>query len=155
MSLNEKMTALANAVRTKSGTTQALTLDGMTEKVNGVFSAFYSLAWGSGATTQTFYQVPFAPDIVSMQMQYGIGNLENCIGSDKNKSAVFSVEVIPGFARARKAIYGTRTPQEITSGVTVTSTADDNGTYTVSVYSAGSIFYDEQTYICMLGKKQG
>ena len=90
-----------------------------------------------------------------MQLQYGIGNLQDYIGTNKNKSAVFTVEIIPGFARARKAIYGTNTPQEITSGVTVTSVADGNGTYTVSVYAGGSTFYNKQPFICFLAKKQG
>lgn len=155
MSIKTTLTALANAVRTKSGTTGTLTLDGMTEKVNGIFSAFYTVTKGSGTATQTFYQIPFAPDIVSMQLQYGITNLKEYIGTDKNKSAVFTVEIIPGFARARKAIYETNTPQEIISGATVTSVADGNGTYTVSVYAGGSTFYDKQPFICFLAKKQG
>ena len=155
MSIKTTLTALANAVRTKSGTTGTLTLDGMTEKVNGIFSAFYTVTNGSGTATQTFYQIPFAPDIVSIQLQYGIGNLQDYIGTNKNKSAVFTVEIIPGFARARKAIYGTNTPQEITSGTTVTSVADGNGTYTVSVYAGGSTFYNKQPFICFLAKKQG
>lgn len=155
MSIKTTLTALANAVRTKSGTTGTLTLDGMTEKVNGIFSAFYTVTKGSGTATQTFYQIPFTPDIVSIQLQYGIGSLGEYIGTDKNKSAVFTVEIIPGFARARKTIYGSNTPQEITSGVTVTSVADGNGTYTVSVYAGGSTFYDKQPFICFLAKKQG
>ena len=155
LSINEKMTAIANAIRSKTGTTGTLTLDGMTEKVNGIFSAFYTLTNGSGKATQTFYQIPFAPDIVSIQIKYGIGNLEDYIKDDQNKTAVFTVEIIPGFARGRKAIHGTRVPQEIISNITVTSVADGNGTYTVSVYAGGSTFYDKQPLICFLAKSRG
>ena len=155
MNVFDKLKALADAIRSKTGKSQALTLDDMATEVSGIFLSFYTLTNGSGTATQTFYQIPFAPDIVSMQLQYGIGNLQDYIGTNKNKSAVFTVEIIPGFARARKAIYGTNTPQEITSGATVTSVADGNGTYTVSVYAGGSTFYNKQPFICFLAKKQG
>lgn len=131
------------------------TVENLADCADTIFPAFYTLTKGSGTATQTFYQIPFTPDIVSMQMQYGIGNLEDYIGTDKKKSAVFTVEIIPGFARARKAIHGTLTPQEVTSNVTVTSVADGNGTYTVSVYAGGSTFYNKQPFICFLAKKQG
>ena len=42
MSLQSSLTALASAVRSKSGTDETLTIDEMTEKVNGIFPAFYS-----------------------------------------------------------------------------------------------------------------
>lgn len=151
MSVNEKMTALANAVRTKSGTTQALTLDGMTEKINGVFSAFYSYTRGSGNAHQIFYQVPFEANLVSMIIRWGIQN-----DVMVNKS-VFAVFYSPTGNRCKEKIFNSNgtpngTPQEREGVVTVTSTADGNGTYTVDVYCNGSVFPSEMDYICFLGK---
>lgn len=149
MSIKTTLTALANAVRTKSGTTGTLTLDGMTEKVNGIFSAFYTQTNGSGSTTHTFYQVPFEPDLVSMIIKWGINN------EAMTANTVFSVLVVPGFNRHRRRISGTNTPQEINDSVTVTSAADSNGTYTVNVTCSGSTFPSRMPYICFLGKSNG
>lgn len=149
MSVKTTLTALANAVRIKSGTTGTLTLDGMTDKVNGIFSAFYTLTNGSGSATHTFYQVPFEPDLVSMIIQWGITN------SVMTNKTVFSVLVVPGFNRYREKIDSTGTPQERQNGVTLTSEADGNGTYTVSVTCSGSTFPSGMQYICFLGKSKG
>lgn len=146
MSIKTTLTALANAVRTKSGTTGTLTLDGMTEKVNGIFSAFYTLTNGSGSTTHTFYQVPFEPDLVSMIIQWGIN------ADVMTNNTVFSVLVVPGYNRHRRKIDKSGTPQEIPDSVTVTSAADGNGTYTVNVTCSGSTFPSGMQYICFLGK---
>lgn len=51
MSVNEKMTAIADAIRDKTGGTEALTLDGMTESIPAVFDA------GKEAEQRAFWEV--------------------------------------------------------------------------------------------------
>lgn len=43
LSVNEKMTAIANAIRSKTGETSPLNLDGMVEAINGISSSADSL----------------------------------------------------------------------------------------------------------------
>ena len=77
MSLQSSLTALASAVRSKSGTDETLTIDEMTEKVNGIFPAFYSYMNGSGNGYLTVNQVPFECNLVSVMLRWGIGNLNS------------------------------------------------------------------------------
>lgn len=148
MSVNEKMTAIANAVRSKTGTTSALTLDGMTEKINGIFSAFYSYTPGSGNAYLTFEQVPFSVDLVSIILRWGINNL--------NSDDVYSVfyNGATSDSRYRKRNGTSSVPYNVSNAVVVTNTPDANGTYTVKIYCDGCIFNNSQQYVCFLAKRQ-
>lgn len=76
MSINEKMTAIADAIRAKTGGTDALTLDGMAAAIPEVFAAgrtageaecsarhFVGKMYGSGTKSLTF-GIPFYPDSI-------------------------------------------------------------------------------------------
>ena len=59
MSVYEKMTAIADAIRAKTGGTDALTLDGMAEAIPQVYAAGITEMWESiqaGGKTQTYQQ---------------------------------------------------------------------------------------------------
>ena len=148
MSVQTSLTALANAVRSKSGTTANMTIDQMTDNVNGIFSAFFCESFGSGETIQTYTQVPFEPDIVMMSIEYGI---TNPVMVDKS---VFTVLLRPGYNRYREKISSSSAPQERNNLTTITSEADGNGTYTVKIYCNGSTFPSRMDYMCMLGKSK-
>lgn len=76
MSVNEKMTAIADAIRAKTGSADTLTLDGMAAAIPNVFAAgraagdaecaakhFVGTMYGSGTRSMTF-NIPFYPDTV-------------------------------------------------------------------------------------------
>ena len=76
MSVNEKMTAIADAIRAKTDSTDTLTLDGMAAAIPAVFAAgesaeaakvagkhFIQTVFGSGTETLSF-DLPFFPDTV-------------------------------------------------------------------------------------------
>lgn len=150
MSVYDKMTALADAIRTKSGTTQALTLDGMTEKINGVFSAFYSYTNGSGNEYLTFEQVPFECDLVSVMIRWGIGNLNN-----EDIYSVFYNGATADSRYRKKEKNNGNNPYNVSNTVVVTNEPDSNGTYTVKIYCDGCVFSSIMQYVCFLAKKQG
>lgn len=148
MSLKSSLTNLASAVRTKTGTTDAMTIDEMTQKVNGIFSAFYSFTNGSGEAYFTFKQVPFECNLVSVMLRWGIGNL--------SKDDVYSVFYNGKTSDSRyrkKAAAGNNTPYNVSESVMVTNTPDSKGTYTVKIYCDGCIFNSAQQYIVFLAKK--
>lgn len=95
MRVNEKMTAIADAIREKTGGTDALTLDGMAQAIPAVFAAgeaesharcvakhFVGSFVGDGSRVATV-AIPFQPDILAvsnfstdiMNTQYAITTL--------------------------------------------------------------------------------
>ena len=78
MRVNEKMTAIADAIREKTGGTDALTLDGMAQAIPAVFAAgeaesharcvakhFVGSFVGDGSRVATV-AIPFKPDIIAV-----------------------------------------------------------------------------------------
>lgn len=76
MSVNSKMTAIADAIRAKTGSTDALTLDGMAAAIPNVYAAgeaaeaariaakqFVSTTYGNDENTISV-AIPFAPDFI-------------------------------------------------------------------------------------------
>lgn len=152
MSIDTTMTALADAIRSKTGVNKSMTLETMAAKVNSIFPAFYTHTGGSGTAYLTFNQVPFECDLVSIMLRWGMGNL--------SAGEVYTVffNGSSSDSRYRKcAIYtdGHRYPYNVSNTVKVTNTLDSNGTYTVKIYCDGCVFSGSQAYVCFLSKKQG
>lgn len=149
MSLQSSLTALASAVRSKSGTDETLTIDEMTEKVNGIFPAFYSYMNGSGNGYLTVNQVPFECNLVSVMLRWGIGNLN----SEDIYTVFYNGKTADSRYRKKEANNG-NVPYNISNTVAVTNTPDSNGTYTVKIYCDGCVFNSVQQYIVFLAKKE-
>ena len=144
MSINEKMTALADAIREKSGCTDTLSIDDMITCVNGIFPAFYAFANGSGGAYFTFENVPFECNLVSVMLRWGIGNLGN--------NEVYSVfyNGASSDSRYRKRNGSSTTPYNVPDTVKVTNTKNEDGTYNVKIYCDGCIFSSAQPYVVFL-----
>lgn len=135
-------------LKSKGATLPAtLTVENLADCADTIFPAFYSYTNGSGGQYLTFNQVPFAPDLVSLMIVWGINSSSMVNGS------VYSAWYTSEHNRYRERISSTNTPQERDNAVTLTNTADENGTYTVSVYCNGSTFPSGMQYMCFLGKK--
>lgn len=150
MNAFDKLKALADAIRSKTGKSQALTLDDMATEVSGIFLAFYSYMNGSGNGYLTVNQVPFECNLVSVMLRWGIGNL--------NIEDVYTVfyNGATSDSRYRKKSSSTgNVPYNVSNTVVVTNTPDSNGTYTVKIYCDGCIFNSSQPYVVFLAKKQG
>lgn len=148
MSLNEKMTALADAVREKVSYQDKLSINDMTVCVKSIFPAFYSFANGSGGQYLTFEQVPFECDLVSVMLRWGIGNLGN--------NEVYSVfyNGATSDSRYRKRNGTSYQPYNVSNTVKVTNEKNADSTYTVKIYCDGCIFNSSQTYVAFLAKKE-
>lgn len=144
MSVNSEMTLLANAVREKTGYTGKMTISDMAEKVGEIFSAFYSFTYGSGGEYLTFENVPFECGLVSIMLRWGIGNI--------NGNDVYSVFYNGSSAdsRYRKRNGTSTTPYNVSGTVKVTSTKNEDSTYTVKIYCDGCLFNKNQTYVVFL-----
>ena len=149
ISIKTSLTALASAVRAKTGTSAQMTIDEMTQKVGGIFSAFYSYTNGSGDAYFTFNQVPFECNLVSVMLRWGMGNL-----SKNDVYSVFYNEKTADSRYRKKADDGNNTPFNVSNSVVVTNTKDEKGTYTVKIYCDGCIFNSSQPYVVFLAKKE-
>ena len=155
MSVNEKMTALADAIREKSGVTGKLTIDGMTSAVKAISSLIVASASGNpivlndstdlrvqslrlfGKTTQNGTPAPEAPvplvsagDGGSLGVTVAGKNLLKTYSEPKYRGITVDAMADGGFH-----IYGTATTDCYT-GMSVEGIAEfslPNGTYTVSL----------------------
>lgn len=146
MSINEKMTALADAIREKSGRTDMLSIDDMITCVNGIFPAFYSFANGSGGVYLTFERVPFECNLVSIMLRWGIGNL----GSNEVYSVFYNGATSD--SRYRKRNGSSTSPYNVSDTVKVTNTENEDGTYNVKIYCDGCVFSSAQPYVAFLAR---
>lgn len=148
MSVNEKMTALADAIREKSRYKDKLTVDNMTVCVKSIFPAFYSYANGSGGAYLTFEQVPFECDLISIMLRWGIGNL----GNNEVYSVFYNGATTD--SRYRKKNGSSGSPYNVSNTVKVMNTKNEDGSYTVKIYCDGCTFSSAQPYVAFLAKRE-
>ena len=123
MSVNEKMTAIADAIRTKTGGTDSLTLDGMAEAINGL---------EIGVELPTLTNEGSASDLLSgKELIDGEGNIIRGNIATKTASdltASGATIIVPAGYYPTQAVKSIETATQATPSIGI----DDNGLITAS-----------------------
>ena len=108
--VNEKMTAIADAIRAKTGGTDALTLDGMAEAIAGIEA-------GGGNTNIYTTEMVFAEETASAILEHNLGKIPDYVVVVQDSNSAFTNDGVI-------AIHSTSSAGSRLLGSTSTSKAD-------------------------------
>ena len=166
MSVNEKMTAIADAIRSKIGGTEPLTLDGMANGVPAVYEKgveaaknaceenhFATSFVGDGTDTATF-TVPFEPDVMIISGPHPF----HATDKGHQMAAMFWFDLRAFGMLGGMALYGHSLTSSKMSTQMLTTTSMLNrynraadGTVTITCVQA-TVFSEEITYMVSAAK---